>query len=85
MIMGAHLDETKKAKLMEALKWFEEVLNKGTEFAASNDFTLADLSLCVTVSQIEAFDFDLYPFPLIRKWLKRCKEFLSAYGYEVSF
>lgn len=83
-MVGAHLDEPKKAKLSEALLWFEEILRKGTNYAAYNEFTLADLSLCVTVSQIEAFEFDLYPYPAVKKWLQRCKDHLEPYGYKVN-
>lgn len=83
IILGAHLDETKKARLVEALGFFEAML-KGKKFATGEDFTVADLSLCVTVSQIEAFDFDLYPFPKVRKWLVECKNYLQPYGYQVS-
>ncbi|CRL07086.1 CLUMA_CG020085, isoform A [Clunio marinus] len=78
--LGALLDESKKARLVEALGFFEALL-KNKKFSTGDDFTLADLSLCVTVSQIEAFNFDLYPFPKIRKWLAECKNELQPYGY----
>ena len=60
--MGAPLDETKKARLAEALGWLEAIL-KGRVYAAAEHFTVADLSLCVSVSQIDAFGFDLGPYP----------------------
>lgn len=80
MFLGAPLDEKKKARLDEALGWFETML-KGRIWCANNNFTVADLALCITVSQIEAFDFDLKPYGRIRNWLKRCKETLEPYGY----
>lgn len=83
IILGAPLDETKKARLSEALGFFESLL-KNKKFCSSDDFTIADLSLCVTLSQVEAFHFDLFPFPKVRKWLKECKCWLEPYGYEVS-
>lgn len=64
----------------EALGWLEAIL-KGRVWAAADDFTLADLCLCVTVSQIEAFGFDLQAYPRIRVWLDKCKEELEPFGY----
>lgn len=83
IILGAPLDETKKARLSEALGFFESML-KNKKFTTGDDFTLADLSLCVTISQIEAFQFNLLPFPKVRKWLAACKSELEPYGYQVS-
>ena len=83
IIVGAPLDESKKARLVEALGFFETIL-KNKKFSTGDDFTIADLSLCVTVSQIEAFGFSLTPFTKIRKWLAECKNELGSYGYEVS-
>lgn len=83
MILGAALDETKKARLDEALGFFEAML-KGKRFTTGDDFTIADLSLCVTLSQIEAFDFHLHPYPKIRKWMSECRAELEPYGYKVS-
>lgn len=81
MFIGAHLDETKKARLEEALGWLEAIL-KGRIWAAAEHFTLADLSLCVTVPQIEAFGFDLQAYPKTRVWLAKCKEELDQFGYQ---
>ena len=85
ILLGANLDETKKARLAEGLRFFDAMLKKEKKFSTSNDFTIADLSLCVTVSQIEAFQFDMLPYPKVRKWLKDCKLELESYGYEVIF
>lgn len=87
ILLGAPLDESKKAKLSEGLHFFEVMLSKDKKFTTSDNFTIADLSLCVTVSQIEAFDFDLLPYPKVRKWLTECIKFLTEveqYGYEVN-
>lgn len=80
--LGAALDETKKARLEEALGWLE-ILLKGQHWTACGNMTVADISLAVTVSQIEAFRFDLGPYPRIRAWLQRCKDQLAPYGYDV--
>ncbi|EAT47841.1 AAEL001090-PA [Aedes aegypti] len=81
IMVGAHLDQTKKAKLAEALGWFDAML-KQYQWAAANHFTIADVTLCVTVSQIEAFEFDLHPYPKVRAWLAKCKEELEPHGYK---
>lgn len=81
--MGAPLDESKKAKLNEALGWLDTIL-KGRKFSAADQFTIADLTLMVTISQIEAFEFDLYPHGNVKQWYQRCKQFCQPYDYEVS-
>ena len=84
IFLGAPLDESKKARLEEALGWLEALL-RGHNWSAANHFTLADLSLGTTVFQIEAFDFDLGPYPRVRAWLQKYKDELEPYGFDVSF
>ncbi|CAO1442476.1 unnamed protein product [Diamesa serratosioi] len=81
IVLGAPLDESKKARLAEALGFLETMLN-GKQFSTGDSFTLADLTLAVTTSQIEAFEFDLRPYPKVRKWLEECKKELEPYGYQ---
>lgn len=83
MFMGAPLDETKKAKLSEGLGWFDIIL-KGRTFSAAEHFTIADLTLMVTVSQLEAFEFNLQSYTRIKQWYQRCKQYAEPYDYEVS-
>lgn len=83
LLIGAPLEESKKARLNEALYWMETML-KGRTWLAAEHFTLADLACGVTVSQIEAFEFDLRNYPRVRDWLQNCKEELEPYGYKVS-
>lgn len=80
---GAPNDESKKQRLNEALGFFESML-KGRTWAAINNFTIADLTLTVTVAQIEMIGIDLEPYTRVRTWLQRCKDHLSQYGYDVS-
>uniref|UniRef100_A0A336MI75 glutathione transferase n=1 Tax=Culicoides sonorensis TaxID=179676 RepID=A0A336MI75_CULSO len=79
--LGAPLDETKRAKLEEALRWLDSFM-KGRTWQATDHFTLADLALCVTVSQIEAFGWNLNAYTKIKPWLKLCKEYLEPHGYD---
>lgn len=84
VFMGAPLEESKKSKLNEALYWLECFL-KGKAWLAAEHFTIADLTCGVTVSQIEAFEFDLRNYPRTRDWLQRFKDELEPYGYQVFF
>lgn len=76
------MEESKKAKLREAMGWFDAIL-KGREFAATDHFTIADLTLAVTVSQMEAFGFEMNAFSRIKTWLQRCKDEMHDHDYEV--
>lgn len=81
--LGAPLDETKRARLEEALRWLDSFM-KGRTWQATDHFTLADLALCVTVSQVEAFGMSLNPYGKVKQWLKMCKDHLEPFGYDVS-
>lgn len=82
MLYGHPFDENKKIKLHEALHFFDEILMDQT-WAAVNHFTLADLSLTVTVAQLESLEFDLKSFGRVCAWLERCKNHLRPFGYNV--
>lgn len=84
IMISAPLEETKKARLAEALLFFDEMLKGNKRFCTSNEFTLADLALCVTVSQIDAFQFDMRPYLRVKKWFIECRNELSPFGYDVS-
>lgn len=81
MFIGAPLDEGKRARLSEAVGWLNVIL-EGREYAAAGHFTIADLTLMVTISQLDAFGFELNPYKHIRQWLERCKEHMAPYDYE---
>lgn len=84
IMMSAPLEETKKARLAEALLFFDEMLKGNKRFCTSNEFTVADLALCVTVSQIDAFQFDMRPYVRVKKWFIECRNELIPFGYDVS-
>ncbi|XP_067618355.1 glutathione S-transferase D7 [Eurosta solidaginis] len=81
VLWNASLDETKKSKLREAFDWFNSTL-KGREYAATDHFTIADLTLMVTVSQCEAFGFELQQYNRVKQWFYRCRDYMQPYGYE---
>ncbi|XP_053945502.1 glutathione S-transferase D7 isoform X1 [Anastrepha ludens] len=78
---GSPLNASKKAKLCEAFNWFNEML-RDHEFSATDNFTIADITLSVTVSQCEAFGFDISAYDYVMVWLQRCKDYLLPYEYE---
>lgn len=82
-MIGAPLDEKKYQKLQEALGWLNSLLEK-KKWIACNHFTIADLSICVTIGQMEAFDIPVNKHGNIMAWMERCKIFLEPYGYHVS-
>lgn len=62
-------------KKLEASVEFLEKFLEATGFAAgTTKLTIADLVLFSTVSTIESFDFDLAPYPQVKKWLELMKE-----------
>lgn len=70
---GAEVDESKGEKLNEALG-FLDIFLADKKFAVSYRLTIADLILLATVSTIEAFDYDLSPYPSVLNWLENMKE-----------
>lgn len=83
LFIGAPPDEKKYQKLQDAL----EILNKlleGKKWIACNHFTIADLTICVTINQMEAFDIHVNKYGNIMAWMERCRIFLEPYGYHVS-
>ncbi|XP_036227260.1 glutathione S-transferase D7 isoform X2 [Bactrocera oleae] len=81
VLWSAPVDESKKPRLAEAFDWFNTSL-KGHEFAALDHFTIADLTLLVTVSQCEAFGFEVDSYNRVKHWLRRCKDYMAPYDYE---
>ncbi|XP_043268480.1 glutathione S-transferase 1 [Venturia canescens] len=61
-------------KLKMALDVFETYLEREkTRFAASNDLTLADFPLITATMCLEAIDFSLESWPLVKKWYENFK------------
>lgn len=81
-LSSGQLDPSKEPRLNDALAIFEITLTDRSWVAATH-FTVADISLAVTVSQLIAFGHDLSKFGQICEWFARCKAKLEPYGYEV--
>lgn len=68
-------------KLTDALGFFNEML-RDHAWAAGETYTLADLTLTVTVVHVECFGADLTVYPRIVDWLQRSKTVLQPYKYD---
>nr|AKS40338.1 glutathione S-transferase delta 1 [Chilo suppressalis] len=77
---GAQMDETHAAKLNEAISWLNTML-EGRAFVAGDNLTIADISIIVTFTNLEAFDYDFSQYENVSKWFQRTKKALEPYGY----
>ncbi|XP_038220555.1 glutathione S-transferase 1-like [Zerene cesonia] len=78
---GAAYNDEAADKLNDALKILNIIL-EGRVFAAGDNLTLADISIVVTISNLEALKFDYSAHENIVKWFDRTKKALEPYGYE---
>lgn len=82
MYKNKTLDPKKLSDLTEAIQIFETIL--GTrKWASGSAFTLADISLCQSFCQLEAFEYNIHRFPRVNAWYKATQHHLKPYGYEV--
>lgn len=80
MFEGAPADAVKFQKIIDSLAILDTEL-KGRTFVTSDNFTIADVALLVTLSTIELVSKELLAkFKNIPEYLQRCKE--SAVGYD---
>lgn len=76
------MDPGKLSQLTDAIEIFETIL--GTrKWASGSTFTLADISLCQSFCQLDAFDYNIQQFPRVTAWYKATQQQLKPYGYEV--
>ncbi|XP_049871075.1 glutathione S-transferase D7-like isoform X3 [Pectinophora gossypiella] len=77
---GEEFDEEKAEKLNEALGWFNNMLD-GKAFVAGDNMTIADISIIVIITNLDAFGFDMSAHENVMKWFERMKKELEPYGY----
>ena len=79
--LGAGADAEMEKKLKEAFELFEKLLvHQGTQFAAGDNVTLADLSLACSVDLPVVLKLvDLSEYNQIDAWYKRVKETVPGY------
>lgn len=68
-------DESKSHELDHAIFWINNQL-KGQKFIATSYFSLADLVLVVTISQVKAFGYNTTRYTRLNEWHDRCKQLL---------
>uniref|UniRef100_A0A1B6L5I0 Uncharacterized protein n=1 Tax=Graphocephala atropunctata TaxID=36148 RepID=A0A1B6L5I0_9HEMI len=78
---GAPLDEEKKKRLDDAFNVLEEFLSR-TRCVAEDSYTLADISVAVTVSTAEISGYNISKYPKVATWMAKVKSSLP--GYEVN-
>ncbi|XP_059058692.1 glutathione S-transferase 1-like isoform X2 [Achroia grisella] len=80
LFRGAEMDPEHVDKLNEALGWLNTML-EGHAYVAGEDLTIADISIIVTITNLEAFGHDLSAYENVVNWFARTKKTLEPYGY----
>ncbi|CAK1579464.1 unnamed protein product [Parnassius mnemosyne] len=78
---GEAYDETKAKMLDEALGWLNSML-EGRAFVAGDKLTIADITIIVTISNLDALGYDFSAHENVKNWYERTKTELEPYGYE---
>ncbi|KAJ9592349.1 hypothetical protein L9F63_001118 [Diploptera punctata] len=65
-------------KLQDAFNILNSIL-AGQNWVAGNNITIADYSIVVSVSAIEALGFDVSKYPNIVKWYEKAKKTIAGY------
>ncbi|XP_041988753.1 glutathione S-transferase 1-like isoform X3 [Aricia agestis] len=77
---GQPFNDEAAEKLNEALGWLNSMLD-GRAFVAGDNLTIADITIIVTITNLEAFEYDLSAYENVTKWYERTKKVLEPYGY----
>lgn len=77
----APADPEKFKKMEEAFEFLNTFLAK-SKYAASDNVTVADISLIATVSSFEAAGFDFSKYANVARWYSACKA--SVPGYKIN-
>ncbi|CAH0583127.1 unnamed protein product [Chrysodeixis includens] len=81
LFRGEDYNEESAQKLNEALGWLNTFLD-GRAFVAGDNLTIADISMVVTMTNLEAFGYDYSAHDNVSKWFERTKKALEPYGYQ---
>lgn len=81
LFRGEAYDQEKADKFDEALGWLNTFLD-GRPFVAGENMTVADITIVVTITNIDAFGYDFSAHENIAKWFERTKKMLEPYGYD---
>ncbi|XP_072950040.1 glutathione S-transferase 1-like [Epargyreus clarus] len=77
---GESYNGDKAEKLNEALGWLNSML-EGRAFVAGDNLTIADITIVVTLTNLDALGFDFRSHENVAKWFDRTKKALEPYGY----
>nr|CAD7418536.1 unnamed protein product [Timema poppensis] len=77
------IDPGTQSKFEDALSILNELL-EGHDWMAGRDFSIADISLAVTVSTAEVILGDLSKYPRVEAWLERAKVKIPTYEEDSS-
>ncbi|XP_068622115.1 glutathione S-transferase D7-like [Battus philenor] len=81
LFFGQEYSEENAAKLNEVLGWLNSML-EGRAFVAGDNLSIADITIAVTLTNLEAFGFDYSAHQNVAKWFERMKKELDPYGYK---
>ncbi|XP_048000279.1 glutathione S-transferase 1-like [Leguminivora glycinivorella] len=81
IFQGEEYNEENAAKLDEALGWLNSFLD-GRAFVAGDNMTIADITMVVTLTNMDAFGYDFSAHENVTKWFERMKKSLEPYGYK---
>ena len=70
MFYGGKLHKEAEPAFREALKYLDSRLDNGRTFLVDDTFTLADIMIACTLSMVEASEFDIDEYPLIKRFIK---------------
>lgn len=77
---GAKYDNELADKLNEALGWLDQML-EGKVFVGGDNLTIADFSMIVVITGLDAFGHDLSPYDNVMNWYERTKKVMEPFGY----
>ncbi|KAJ2947660.1 hypothetical protein O0L34_g17464 [Tuta absoluta] len=80
LFRGEEYNEEAAGKLTEALGWLNTMLD-GRAFVAGESLTIADISIIITITNLNEFGFDMAAHDNVLKWFERTKTELEPYGY----
>lgn len=67
-------------ELRQAIVWLNGYL-KGRKYVASNQLSVADVALVVTICQIKAFGLNTTSYTMLNDWYERCKLSLAQSNF----
>lgn len=73
-------NQLKYEELRQSIVWLNGYL-KGRKYVASNQLSVADIALAVTICQIKAFGLNTTSYTMLNEWYERCKLCLAQSNF----